>query len=64
MIQAIAKTVRERWAGLKDPSLADTWRWYDNTMPGIPRLIAEGGEAEERVFDPPTWQQILPLVSS
>jgi len=43
--------------------LADTWRWYDNTMPGLPRLIAESDVKGEQVFDPETWQQVLAMVS-
>src|SRR5206468_3607154 len=31
--------------------LADSWRWYDNTMPGLPRLIAEGDAAGEWIID-------------
>jgi predicted ABC-type ATPase len=42
--------------------LADTWRWYDNTMVGVSQVIAEGDGTGERVFDQPTWQQILAQV--
>jgi predicted ABC-type ATPase len=45
-------------------ALADSWRWYDNTRAGAPRLLAEGKAREERIFDQPTWQQILAQVSS
>jgi hypothetical protein len=45
-------------------ALADTWRWYDSTAPGVPHLIAEGTGDGETVFDRPTWQQILTQVSS
>jgi predicted ABC-type ATPase len=44
--------------------LAHTWRWYDNTLPGLPRLVAEGGESGETVFEQSTWHQILTQVRS
>jgi predicted ABC-type ATPase len=44
--------------------LADWWRWYDNTVAGLPRVIAEGSGGGENVFDQVTWQRILAQVSA
>jgi predicted ABC-type ATPase len=45
-------------------ALADTWRWYDNTMAGLPRLIAERDASGDRVFDQAAWDQVLAQVST
>ena len=60
-----ADTVRRRYErGLRNfftlyRPLAAQWRFYDNTEPGGPRLIAAGkAPAVIRVFDPATWNRI------
>lgn len=58
-------TIRRRYEGglrnlfqLYRP-LSATWRFYHNVDPSDPTLVARGsGEAVEKSFDPPLWEQI------
>lgn len=39
--------------------LTTRWKWYDNSTPGAPKLLASGeGDANERVYDRRTWSNI------
>jgi predicted ABC-type ATPase len=38
--------------------LADTWRFFDNTNPAGPRLLAFGTPESQDVFDHSTWDQV------
>ena len=60
-----AEVIRRRYlSGLRNffrtyRPLADTWRFYNNSGPSIPRLIASGsGSAEVTVADPGLWDRI------
>jgi predicted ABC-type ATPase len=45
--------------------VAATWRLFDNTAPGEPRLVAEGdGSGREVVLEEPTWLRIQQQVQS
>lgn len=39
--------------------LATRWRWYNNSVPNAPKLLASGkGESHERIYDRETWTSI------
>lgn len=39
--------------------LATRWRWYNNSVPNAPKLLASGkGESNERIYDRATWTSI------
>jgi predicted ABC-type ATPase len=45
--------------------LATRWRWYDNSVPNAPKLLASGkGESHERIYDRPTWAAIKARLGS
>ena len=59
-------TVRRRFgAGLRNlfalyQPLATTWRMYDNSRAGRPRLVARGaGRRATRIYDPGLWRLIV-----
>jgi predicted ABC-type ATPase len=59
-------TIRRRYgAGLRNffelyRPLADTWRFYDNSHPSSPRLLAAGeGNSEEVIGDASVWNSIV-----
>jgi predicted ABC-type ATPase len=58
-------TIRRRYrAGLRNffelyRPMADVWRFYDNTYPAGPRLIAAGVRGVETIKDDATWRQVL-----
>lgn len=40
-------------------SLATRWRWYNNSAPANPKLLASGkGDHDERIYDRQTWSTI------
>ena len=45
-------------------SLADEWRWYDNTDSGLPRPIAMSMDGKETIQDEVAWQAIRTRVQS
>jgi predicted ABC-type ATPase len=63
-------TIRRRFLGgmrnfftLYRP-MADVWRFYDNTNPTGPRLIASGVRDVETVRDHVTWRQVVQEVQN
>ena len=59
------ETIRRRYhAGLKNffgmyQQLADTWRIYDNSAPGSPRLLSTGEHTIiTKVVDTPLWESL------
>jgi len=59
-----AETIRRRFFGgirnffeLYTP-IATGWRCYNSSL-DVPRLVAIGGKHYERIYDKPTWQEIL-----
>lgn len=62
----LEETIRRRWrAGLRNffdlyRLLSDTWRFYDNSDPAGPRLIACGQAAgQENVLDVEAWTALV-----
>lgn len=44
--------------------LADLWRWYDNTVPGLTCLVAEGTPDSEQIHDVAVWHDVLARVNA
>jgi toxin ParE2 len=38
--------------------VASSWHFFDNTLEGSPRLIAQGEDEQETIHDDPLWDQI------
>jgi len=60
------ETIRRRYyAGVRNffqlyQAIADTWRFYDNSDPAQPQIIATGGIAlDEVIYNQETWNIIL-----
>ena len=39
--------------------ISDIWRFYDNTDPDGPRLVASGVRATEQILDPTMWRRVI-----